>query len=35
MIRDRSLPMKMGGLLSFISDGILFIGLFGGDDTGL
>jgi hypothetical protein len=34
MIRDRSLPMKMGGLLSLISDDILFIGLFGGDDMG-
>jgi hypothetical protein len=34
MIRYRSLSMKMGDLLSLISDDIL-IGLFGGDDSGL
>jgi hypothetical protein len=34
MIRRKSLPMKMGGLLSLASDGIL-IGLFGGDGFGL
>ena len=34
MIRDRSLSMKMGDLLNLISDDILFIGLFGGDNMG-
>jgi hypothetical protein len=34
MIRDRSLPMKMGDLLSLISDDIL-IGLFEGDNSRL
>jgi hypothetical protein len=35
IIRDRSLSIKMGDLLSLISDNILFIGLFGGDNSGL
>ena len=44
VIRDRFLPMKMGDLLSFISDDILIIGirdssigreLFGDIDSGL
>jgi hypothetical protein len=29
--RDKSLPVKIGGLLSLASDGILGSGLFGGD----
>ena len=35
IIRDRSLSIKMGDLLNLISDDILFIGLFGGDDMRL
>jgi hypothetical protein len=35
LARDKSLPVKMGGLLSLASDGILGKGLFGGDDSGL
>jgi hypothetical protein len=34
MIRDKSLSMKMGDLLSLISDDILNKGLFGDDDSG-
>ena len=35
LARDKSLPVKMGGLLSLTSDGILGKGLFGGDGSGL
>jgi hypothetical protein len=34
MARDKSLPVKMGGLLSLASDGILGSGLFGSDGNG-
>ena len=35
IIRDRYLLIKMEDLLNLISDDILFIGLFGGDDSRL
>jgi hypothetical protein len=35
LARDKSLPVKIGGLLSLTSDGILGKELFGDDDSGL